>query len=157
MAKRSKSTKTNESLFAHIRVLAMRRAEVELERDAYVDSAVLAAALRETEGSPLPPKILDYLCCLLEGKVSKPKGRRPLPVAFERRQTMLMRHHYERYRTWLQARKKRYGHLNGWSCIRDAAWWQGPPHERAARMVADRWSYGTESWRTVRNRISSRK
>lgn len=146
-----------DSKFAHLRVLEMKGVQHSLERGEYVDGGRLATAIREQAGKPIPPDVLDYLCRFLEGKVSKPKGRKPVPISEQHRTRMLLRYSYNRYLDWLKARKKRYGHLEGWSFIKEASWWQGPPNERAARMAAHRWLYGAESWRHVHNLLSSSK
>lgn len=86
-----------------------------------------------------------------------PKGRKALPEMAKRRQAMILRYLYQRNLAWLRRRKERYGHLNGWPSIRQADWWQGPPHERAARMVAKRFHYGAGSWRSIVNMTSSQK
>ncbi len=148
---------TGDDRFAHLRVFAMRKAEFFLDRGRHVDGADLAAALREQAGKPIPPKVFDHLCRYLEGKVTKPKGRKAIPGAEKHRRLMFIRYHYQLYLAWLQARKKRYGGLDGWPSIQQAGWWQGPPSERAARMTAHRWLYGVESWRSVHNLVSSRK
>lgn len=148
---------TGTDMFAHLRELAMCKVESFLDRGRYVDGADLAAALREQAGKPIPPKVLDHLCRYLEGKVAKPRGRKAVPGAEKHWRLMFVRHHYRRNLSWLQARKKRYGGLDGWPSIQQADWWQGPPNERAARMAARRWLYGAESWRRVHNLISSRK
>ena len=145
------------SEFAHLRVFEMKWVQHSLERGKYVDGDRLAAALREQAGKPIPPAVLDYLCRFLEGKVSKPKGRKSVPLSEQHRTQMLVRYSYNRYLEWIKARKKRYGNLEGWSFIKEANWWQGPPHERAARMAARRWLHGAESWRSVHNLLSSSK
>ena len=151
------TSQTGDDKFAYLRVFAMRKVEFFLDRGRHVDGADLVAALREQAGEPIPPKVLDHLCRHLEGKVTKPKGRKAIPGAEEHRRLMFIRHHYRRDLAWLQARKKRYGGLDGWPSIRQADWWRGPPNERAARMTAHRWLYGAESWRSVHNLVSSRK
>jgi len=83
--------------------------------------------------------------------------RKPIPAFHKAQMTMIMRGLYERYLPWLQARKKRYGHLNGWPSTQSDGFWQGPPGEVAARMVAYRFSFGVDSWRGVLNQISSQK
>lgn len=153
----SEQGRTDDGSFALLRKLDMHKVEFFLDRGDYVDGADLAAALREQSGKPVPPKVLDYLCRYLGGKVSKPKGRNATPKTERLRLQMIIRHDYLRYLAWLRKRKKRYGQLDGWSVIRQASWWQGPPNERAARMTACSWSYGAESWRTVQNLVSSRK
>ena len=95
-------------------------------------------------------------CSYLEGEITAPRGRKPMVIADHRLRQMILRHYYKRYLGWLKRRKARYGCLDGWSPMRQADWWQGPPNERAARMVAHRWLSGVESWRRVHNVISSR-
>lgn len=157
MAKNDKVPDVKGDRLFHVRVLEMHRVEAALHRGDYVDGPGLAAALRQLDGKPVPPNVLEYLCRYLEGKITKPRGRKPIPIAEQRRQQMLVRYSYRRYYAWLKEREKRYGRLDGWPLIRTASWWQGPPHERAARMAAHRWSYGAESWRSVNNRVSSQK
>ena len=56
---------------------------------------------------------------------------------------------YERWLPWLQARKRRMGLRNSPTID----WWQGPPHERAARMLAT-WLRRNQSYRSVLNLVS---
>lgn len=146
-----------DQMFAHLNELHLVGIERRVAAGEYVSAEELAATLRKHGARPIPPSVLEYLCRLLEGKVDKPKGRKALPAALKHRRRMFMRYFYQRYLTWLQNREARYGHLEGWPRIRQAGWWRGPPNERAARMVAERFSYGAESWHTVQNDISSRK
>ena len=46
--------------------------------------------------------------------------------------------------------------LQGWSLVRGKDWWNGPPHERAARIVIARLSLRID-WPAFLNRISSDK
>lgn len=153
----SEQGRTDDGSFAHLRKLDMRKVEFFLDRGDYVDGADLAAALREQSGKPVPPKVLDYLCRYLEGKVAKPKGRKAIPKTERLRRQMLLSHYYRRYLAWLKKRRQRYGQLKGWPLIRRASWWRGPPSQRAARMAARCCLHGAESWRAVHNFISSRK
>lgn len=143
--------------FSHLRVLHMRVVQGLLDQGKYVDGTKLAAALRQEAGKPVPPQVLDYLCRYLEGDVAKPKGRKPQPASDKRWRDAVVRYQYRRFLTWLQGREARYGHLEGWPRIRGAEWWQGPPNERAARIVAHGWWYGVGSWRTVQRIASSQK
>jgi len=143
--------------FAHLDELHLGGIERRIAAGEYVDGVELAEALRKHGSRPIPAAVLDYLCRYLEGDIAKPRGRKPVPTVEQRRQQMLVRYSYRRYLAWLKGRKMRYGHLDGWPRIRAASWWQGPPHERAARMAAHRWSYGDDSWRSVHNLLSSRK
>ena len=153
----SEQGRTDDGRFAHLRKLNMRKVEFFLDHGDYVDGTDLAAALREQADAPIPPKVLDYLCRYLEGKVAKPRGRNATPKTERLRLLMFIRHDYRRYLAWLKKRKQRYGQLKGWSLIRRASWWRGPPNQRAARMAARRCLHGAESWRAVHNFISSRK
>jgi len=141
----------------NIEILWMKRVQEMIARGEYVDGEWLADALPNSGGQPIPKDVLDYLCRFLEGKIETPKGRKPVPAFHKAQMTMIMRYHYERYLQWLRARKKLYGHLDGWTCIQNADYWQGPPNEIAARMVAKRFFYGAECWRSVLNQISSQK
>lgn len=141
--------------FSHLDALHLVDIERRLTEGDYVAPEELAANLRKHGQRPIPRETLEYLCQLLEGKVPAPKGRKALPELAKRRQAMILRYFYQRNLAWLQRRKKRYGHLNGWPSICQADWWQGPPHERAARMVAKRFHYGAGSWRSLLNEISS--
>lgn len=135
----------------------MVRVQEMIVRGEYVDGKRLANALRNRDGQPIPQDVLDYLCRFLEGKIETPKGRKPVPAYYKAQLAMIRRGFYERNLQWLQARKKRYGHLNGWGCLQGADYWQGPTHEIAARMVAKRFFYGATTWRSILNQISSQK
>ena len=141
----------------NIEILWMKRVQGMIVRGEYVDGEWLANALRHSDGQPIPKDVLNYLCRFLEGKIEAPKGRKPIPAAHKAQMTMVMRYHYKRNLQWLRARKKLYGHLDGWTCIKNADYWLGPPNEIAARMVAKRFFYGAEAWRSILNQISSQK
>ncbi len=146
-----------QSKFACLDELHLGGIELELEAGEFVAGDDLALALRGHGLRPLSEPVLDYLCRYLNGEIKPPKGRRPDPPSLKQRQFMIVTGLYHRNLTWLQKRKKRHGHLNGWSAIRKADFWQGPPSEIAARMTARRWWYNTESWRTVVNIASSQQ
>ncbi len=133
-----------------------KRLKSSSKRRAYIPPEQIARALKENPGVPLPPKIHEYLCNFLEGKIQVPAGR---PADSENslsqiRKTLIPRT-YARYLTWLQRRKRSMG-LEGWSLIRDADWWQGPPNERAARMTCRLWARAMD-WHTVQNIVSKSK
>jgi hypothetical protein len=140
--------------YAEFRAGTFENLARELGRGEHVGGDALALALRSNPDVPVPPVVRDYLCRYLEGKIRKPRGRKPGGAV------QLVRHVYaaalyERYLAWLQRRKRRFG-LIGWQTLQRADWWQGPPHERAARMVARR-LFRNHTWEHVRNIVSSRK
>lgn len=129
--------------------------EQKLKAGKYVDGEELARALHLHGQRPIPQPVLDYLCALLKGKVKKPKGRPARPNLLTRQQNMIIRWSYRRNFAWLRARKKSYGHLDGWPALQGTNFWKGPASEKAARMTAARFGYGAESWRSVLNINSS--
>lgn len=150
-------SQVSDNKFAYLNELHLTGIERQITAGEYVSGPVLATALRKHGFRPIRPEVLEYLCRHLEDNIAKPRGRKAIPEIVQRRQRMIIRHYYQRYLAWLQARKRRYGGLKGWPRIRQADWWKGPPHERAARMTAEQFSYGAESWRTVLNEVSSQK
>ncbi len=134
-------------------VIIERRLKSPSKRESYIPPELLAQALRLNPDSPLPPAIYDYLCDFLEGKIRAPGGRPPdFENPLSQIKKVLIPATYERYYTWLKARKKSVG-LTGWKPIQGADWWQGPPNERAARMTCRRLR-PVMDWRTVQNIVS---
>ena len=125
-----------------------------LGRGEHVGGAELALALRSNPDVPVPPIVRDYLCQYLKGKVRKPGGRKP-GGAVQLVRDVCAAGLYQQYLAWLKRRKRRFG-LTGWPALEPADWWQGPPHERAARMVARR-MFRNHTWRHVQNIVSSQK
>jgi hypothetical protein len=128
--------------------------ERKLARGEFVDDKELALVLRNNPDAVLPPPIREYMIRWLEGEVKAPRGRKPLGVKGEIR-NVLAGAHYKRYFAWLVRRQQRFG-LTGWMPIKHAHWWQGPPHERAARMVKRR-LFRRHNWRHVLNIVSARR
>lgn len=122
-------------------------------RRAYIPPEQIARALRRNAGVPLPPALHDYLCDFLEGKIKAPAGRpsdaEDIMKLFRK---VLVPLEYKRYLAWLQKRKRSIG-LEGWTLIRNADWWRGPPNERAARMTCRRSGLAVD-WRRVQNIVS---
>lgn len=126
----------------------------EIVEGRYVSPETLSRALANHTG-PLPHPVRDLICRYLEGKVEKPRGPKSAGE-IERMRRVLAAQDYRRIQNWLRERKKRCG-LDGCMALRQASWWQGPPAERAARMVAKRWFGGRIQWRHVQNIVSSEK
>ena len=115
--------------------------------DKWFESQYILEALEANAREPIPQELREYLLRRLDREVPKPRGRKP-GGSVEQIRRNLIRHQYRRYLDWLTAREKSVG-LRGWSLIRDAEWWQGPPSERAARMTKERCAPSI-SWERVR-------
>jgi hypothetical protein len=122
--------------------------QLEQDPNAWIETGQLVAIFVASAKEPIHPLLLEHVRRRLDGAVPKPRGRRG-PDAARRLSNELIACMFERYEAWLTKRKKTQG-LNGWSCIRTANWWQGPPSERAARMVQKRLAANT-TWERVRN------
>ena len=134
----------NTSYLAHARQLNAKPA-------ASIATDDLMAAIIANSKQPIPQVVLEQLRQRLDGKAKKARGGKQ-PDAMARFREMLIPIDYERYLRWLQRRQKSLG-LTGWSYIRGAAWWNGPPHERAARMTHARLMKHAD-WRHVLNIVS---
>lgn len=121
-----------------------------------IDPTVLAEEMREYSDVPLPEDLRIWLADYLAGDIRPKRGRPARPASELLHRKALWQVAYNRYLTWLQERKSRDGHLDGWSCIRAAGWWQGAPSERAARMVAERFGEGHRAWRSVQTTLSKK-
>lgn len=109
-------------------------------------------ALEANSCEPIPEEFMIYLRRRLDQEAPKPRGRRP-GGSLEELRRHLIRFHYRRNLDWLKARRKSTG-FKGWSLIRDADWWKGPPSERAARITKKRLA-PSFTWERVRQIASS--
>lgn len=128
-----------------------------LETKQHISADELANTLVQSRGNVIPDQVLDYLVAMLRGETKKPSGRPPKGAMAIVREAVA-RSYYEEHLAWLQKRQAGEG-LKGWSCIREADWWEGPPHERAAKMTVR--SFRRAKWSIsenyVRNLVSSFK
>lgn len=125
-------------------------AVLKLDPQAWVETDVLIAALRDNAREPLPDIVTSYLRRRLDGEARKRRGRgRFVNCPTKTLRDLLIATHYTRFEAWLSARDKKRG-LEGWSRVREADWWQGPPGERAARMVLRKLELNL-SWQRVRD------
>ena len=115
--------------------------------DEWFSSEDILQALEANSREPIPEGFATHLKRRLDREVPKPRGRKPGGSVDELRR-LLIRLHYRRNLDWLEARGKSSG-LEGWSLIRDADWWRGPPSERAARMAKVRFARSI-TWQRVR-------
>jgi hypothetical protein len=112
----------------------------------------LAAVLEANSERPLPPWFVALIIKGLRGELKKRPGR-PKGGALSEIRLALAKQEYRRYLVWRQKRQNSSG-LQGWSAVRGKDWWDGPPHERAARIVTARW-LAHMSWRAFSNLVSS--
>lgn len=114
----------------------------------------LADILEHNADKPLPPWFIALVADALRGTLKQKRGPKRATL-LDRIHLSFAQYYYQRQLAWLQQRDQRHG-LADWPCIRGANWWQGPPHERAARMTHKRF-YPMRDWRTVLNLMSSQK
>jgi len=114
----------------------------------------LAGILEANTDKPLPAWLIELAVKGLRGELKGRAGRPKQSVLSEIRFS-LAASKYLRILRRLQKREQTCG-LDGWSILREKDWWQGPPHERAARIVTARWLRHI-SWRTFLNRLSSQQ
>lgn len=115
--------------------------------DEWFGSKSILEALEANSCEPIPQQLKEYLLRRLDREVPMPRGRKP-GSTIKQTHRYFIQVEYRRYLDWLTARKKSVG-LRGWSLIRDVEWWQGPPSERAARMVKKRFARSI-TWERVR-------
>ena len=113
----------------------------------------LAAVLEANSTEPLPVWFSELLAKSLRGELKKKRGRPPNDDPLSAIRYHLARGKYFRYLAWLQKRERSSG-LKGWPPLRGNHWWEGAPHERAARMATARWLRHVD-WKTFLNRLSS--
>jgi hypothetical protein len=111
----------------------------------------LADILEANCEEPLPPWFIETVVRSLRGELRRKPGR-PKEGALLQIRFQIAKGKYPRYLEWLKKRKRVSG-LKGWPAVRKKDWWQGPPHERAARIVTERW-LRQMGWRAFLNRIS---
>jgi hypothetical protein len=126
--------------------------EKSIEKGKIPTAAELADVLEANSEKPLPPWFISVVIKSLRGELKRRPGR-PKAGVLSEISFELAKEKYESYLAWLQKRERSSG-LEGWSAVRGKDWWAGPPHERAARMVIERWVKHM-SWRAFLNRISS--
>lgn len=114
----------------------------------------LASVLEANFERPLPPWFAEMLVKSLRGELKRRPGRPKQTFLMEISFT-IAKGKYHRCLAWLQKRERSLSGLKGWSAVRNQEWWDGPPHERAARIVNARWLKHMH-WRTFLNRVSSR-
>jgi hypothetical protein len=114
----------------------------------------LAEIVEANAGDPLPGWLIELVAKGLRGELKQRAGR-PKQNALSKIQFSAAEYQYSRVLRWLQKREQTCG-IGGWSILRGQDWWQGPPHERAARIVTAQWLRHI-SWRTFLNRLSSQQ
>lgn len=131
-----------------LRPFARAARELDADPKAWIETRYLLADLRRNVREPIPESVLAHLRDRLDGTAKKRQGRGRMTYGKKVRDAY-MSLDFERIEAWLKAREAKQG-LKGWSYIRNADWWQGPPSERAARMVQQGFGVNLD-WQTVRN------
>ena len=115
---------------------------------AWIETDNLLADLVRNASEPMPDAVVAHLRARLDGTAKKRQGRGRRSPSRDIR-NLLISLKFEAFETWLDARQNTHG-IGGWSAIRHADWWKGPPSERAARMVQRRLRLNLD-WESVRN------
>ena len=127
---------------------ASAKHQLEADPNAWIETHYLLAELKRNAHDPIPEPVLDHLRMRLDGMAKKRRGRgRRSPNRSMR--NILIGASFDRTEAWLQAREAKHG-LRGWTFIHNAEWWQGPPSERAARMVQRGLELNLD-WQTIQN------
>lgn len=114
----------------------------------------LKAILWTNQDQALPRWLFDVVLLGIDGQLKGTRGRRKeSPLTWTRWAAAKVM--YAAMLPWLQHREKRTG-LRGWSILWNQHWWQGSPHERAARMAIARYRLPIDVPAFL-NRISSDK
>lgn len=127
---------------------AVQKRQLQADPKAWIETHDLLAEIKRNAREPIPQAVLDHLSDRLEGKARKRQGR-GRRTAGHKLKNRLIAASFERRESWLVLRESKGG-LNGWPPIQNADWWQGPPSERAARMVKRRLGLNL-GWERVRN------
>jgi hypothetical protein len=122
--------------------------KLEADPKAWIETSDLVAEFKRTAREPIPQIVVDHLTARLDGTAKKRQGRGRL-TAGRQLTKLLIATSFDRRESWLAWRQAKVG-LEGWRRIRKADWWQGPPSERAARMVQERFGLNL-GWERVRN------
>lgn len=153
---KTNSNKGVETAQFEIQVIDMPTATKEaIDENKWISGVDLAEAVAIFRDAPLPGDLNDYLSRYLKGKIAKPKGRRPMLVREMRRRDMNVRGLYRAYYTYLKDGKDPDGIVCGDPWVEEAKTWDGPPSERAARLVAELFPDWNISARHVLNLVSS--
>ena len=128
--------------------------EQRVKRDDLPTREQLKAILLANPDLALPEWLLDIVILGIDGKLKGTRGRRrESSLTWTRWAAAKVM--YAGMLPWLQQREKRCG-LRGWNILRNQDWWQGSPHERAARMAIARYRLRIDVPAFL-NRISSDK
>jgi hypothetical protein len=114
----------------------------------------LADVLEANADKPLPAWFIALLVKSLRGKLKRKAGR-PKERTISPYWFAAAEYEYRSLLSWLTNPEKRLD-LDGWSIPRGFDRSSGPPHEVAARAVAEQWRLHV-SWRSFLNRVSSQK
>ncbi|MEZ5900057.1 MAG: hypothetical protein R3D51_11265 [Hyphomicrobiaceae bacterium] len=127
---------------------ASAQRNLEADPKAWIETSYLVVEIKRNAREPIPQIVLAHLSDRLDGKAKKRQGRGRITPGRQFTK-MFIATSFDRRESWLAWRQAACG-LEGWRRIRRAEWWQGPPSERAARMVQARLKLNI-GWERVRN------
>jgi len=114
----------------------------------------LAEIIEANSDKPLPIWFVEVVAKSLRGELRQRPGR-PKQSALSQFCFAVAEIRYHQILSWLKKREQSCG-LKGWAILQKTDWWQGPPHERAAKIVTARWLRHI-SWKSFLNRVSSQQ
>ena len=145
---------TQPSLYELFETTSLQNCQRLLDNGEIPAPKLLADILEANADRPLPAWFIELVSKSLKGELKRRPGR-PKETFFARCRFAAAEHEYLALLKWLVKREKTLG-LKGWSILRGKEWWAGPAHERAAKIITERWRLHM-SWRSFLNRVSSEK
>jgi hypothetical protein len=129
----------------------------EIRAGEFVPPATLAAEIRQHAGHPIPPEVIEYVCRVLEGKVKRRRGRKPLSLFERRRIQMMVKALYLLFCEEVREEKREFTRRaqltrRGRTQPID----KRSISEIAAELTARHYGMGPRSARTIQNIISAR-
>ncbi len=122
-----------------------------------VDDHFLKEALEWHQGRDHPDFLTDYLERLRRGEFPRKVGRPKSPPGHQASLLLYKQCYYTGFRTWLTARREKYGHITGLGYRRrDQPLRHYAPNELAAMKTAKIFLGDKNRWRTLQNQLSKK-
>lgn len=137
--------------FNELRRLHFGGVERDIREGRYVDPAQLAELVRARGDVGIPDAVIEYMCAHLAGEISPPRGRPSADPIEERKLDMIIHAEYQRLSRVLKSGSLSADDFQTYGPEDNPYEESRTPAERAARLVAARFGYGPESWKTILN------